>query len=174
MYRVRGGGNLVVPARLPEYGNQNVLDPGNITQVVVEIRCSFGQIYPPPDIIGRFFAWLTDVDYYGECWQHGAFLRYNQQDVFFYESEDSEPHEDGTESKFAGITLGVQAEQTEAREVLTKLKESLESMFSPGRWSFSLFCLRSGWGVRGISKGVRKRDTFGVERAVARCTHRLH
>ena len=45
-----------------------------------------------------------------------------------------------------------------------------ESMFSPGGWSFILFGLRSGWGVRGIPKGVRKRDTFGVERAGARCT----
>lgn len=136
MYRVRGGNSLVVPARLPEYGNQDVLDSGNITELVVEIRCSFGQIYPPPGIIGRFLAWLTDVDYYGECWQHGAFLRYSKQDVFFYESEDWEPHEDGTESKFAGMTLGVQAEQTEAREVLTKLKESLEELVSDSAYGY--------------------------------------
>lgn len=128
MYKVRGGGNFVVPARLPEYGNQNVLDKGNIVEIVVEIKCSFGQQYPPPGIIGRFLAWLTDVDYYRECWQHGAFLTYNKQEVFLYESEDCEPHEDGTESKFAGITLGVQGVRTEAREVLAKLKKSLEEL----------------------------------------------
>lgn len=136
MYKVRGGGNFVVPARLPEYGNQNVLDKGNIVEIVVEIKCSFGQQYPPPGIIGRFLAWLTDVDYYGECWQHGAFLSYNKHDVFLYESEDCEPHEDGTESKFAGITLGVQGVRTEAREVLTALKKSLEQLVSDSAYGY--------------------------------------
>ncbi|CAN0014690.1 unnamed protein product [Pylaiella littoralis] len=136
MYKVRGGGNFVVPARLPEYGNQNVLDEGNIVEIVVEIKCSFGQQYPPPGIIGRFLAWLTDVDHYGECWQHGAFLSYNKHEVFLYESEDCEPHKNGTESKFAGITLSVQGVRTEAREVLTKLKKSLEQLVSDSAYGY--------------------------------------
>ncbi|CAN0171033.1 unnamed protein product [Scytosiphon promiscuus] len=136
MYRARGAGNLVVPARLPEYGPQRVLDPDNIVEVVVVMKCSFGQRYPPPGIVGRFLAWLTSVDEYGECWQHGAFLSYKHHKVFFFESEDIERHEDAPDSKFAGLTLGVQGLRHEARPILEELKASLEQLVSDSAYGY--------------------------------------
>ena len=126
----------VVPARLPEYGNQRVLDPGNIAEIVVVMKCSFCQVYPPPGIVGRFLAWLTDVDEYGECWQHGAFVSYDYHNVFLFESEDEEPHEDGTRSKFAGLTLGVQGRRPEARVILRRLKKSLKQLVSDSAYGY--------------------------------------
>ncbi|CAM9226238.1 unnamed protein product [Laminaria digitata] len=43
MYASRGADNLEVPARLPEYGNQRILAPDNMAEVVVKMQCSFGQ-----------------------------------------------------------------------------------------------------------------------------------
>lgn len=136
MYRARGGGDLVVPCRLPEYGDQGVLDPDNIVEIVAVMKCSFGQVYPPPGIIGRFLAWSTEIDGYGECWQRGAFLSYENHRVFLYASEDNEPHEDGTESKFAGLTLGVQGRRPEARDILKDLKASLEHLVSDSAYGY--------------------------------------
>lgn len=136
MYRARGGGHFVVPARLPEYGDQGVLDPDNIVEIVVVMKCSFGQVYPPPGIVGRFLAWLTQVDDYGECWQHGAFVSYKYHKVFWFESEDDEPHEDGTESKFAGLTLGVQGLRPQALPILKELKASLKQLVSDSAYGY--------------------------------------
>lgn len=59
MYKSTDADKLVVPARLPQYGDQRVLAPENIAEIVVRMPCSFGQVYPPPGIVGRFLAWST-------------------------------------------------------------------------------------------------------------------
>lgn len=140
MYTSRGVGNLVVPARLPEYGPESVMSPGNIGEVVVEMKCSFGQIYPPPGIVGRFLAWSArQIGAYGECWQHGAFFRYTyqggQHEVFLYESEDEESREDGT-AKFAGLTLGAEGLPAQARNVLAELRASLEQLVADSAYGY--------------------------------------
>ena len=132
MYRSRGGDSLVVAPRLPAYGDQRLLDSDNIEDIVVKMECSFGQVYPPPGIVGRFLAWSAkQIDFYDECWQHGAFFRYNydrgQYKVFLYESEDEEWHEDRT-LLFAGLTFGVQGSPAKAPKVLAELRESLKQL----------------------------------------------
>lgn len=142
MYASRGADNLVVPARLPEYGNQRILARDNMAEVVVKMQCSFGQKYPPPGIIGRFLAWSTQqIDAYGECWQHGAFFSYTYQwaqyKVFLYESEYEEYHDDdGTESRFAGLTLGVLGSPPHAPKVLAELRALLEQLVSDSAYGY--------------------------------------
>lgn len=140
MYRSRDEDILVVAPRLPEYGDQRVLDPDRIEDIVVTMECSFGQVYPPPGIIGRFLAWSTkQVHSYDECWQHGAFFRYNydqgQYKVFMYESEDEECREDQT-VKFAGLTLGVQGSPAQAPKVLSELRASLEQLVADSAFGY--------------------------------------
>ena len=140
MYRSRGKDNLVVAPRLPQYGDQRVLDPDSMAEVVVKMECSFGQVYPPPGIIGRFLAWSTNqVHSYDECWQHGAFFRYNyyegQYKVFMYESEDEECREDQT-VKFAGLTLGVQGSPAQAPKILEELRASLEQLVADSAFGY--------------------------------------
>lgn len=139
MYTARDADNLVVPARLQEYGDQRI--PDNITDIVLQIQCSFGQVYPPPGIVGRFLAWSAqEVADYGKCWQHGAFFSYRFQhgryEVFLYESEVQEAHEDGTVSMFAGLTLGIQGPPPQAEEVLAKLRASLEDLVSDSAYGY--------------------------------------
>lgn len=143
MYQSRGVHNsLVVPARLPEFGVQRVLAPDYISEVVVKKQCSFGQIYPPPGIVGRLLAWLTEeiIDY-EHCWQRGAFFSYTHlgrwHKVFVYQSDFEELHDDDTRCTFAGLTLGVQAELPLARAVLADLETSLEAMVNDSAHGFS-------------------------------------
>lgn len=141
MYRARGADSLVVLPRLPEYGNQRLLASDNIAEIVVKMVCSFGQVYPPPGIVGRFLAWSSqEIDDFGECWQHGAFFSFNHQwaqyKVFVYESEDIEPHEDGTVSRFAGLTLGVQGSPTQAPKVLSDMRASLEKLVADSAYGY--------------------------------------
>lgn len=141
MYRSRGPENLVVPARLPEYGPESVMSPENIGEIVVKVQCSFGRIYPPPGIVGRFLAWLTQhIDAYGECWLHGAFFSYTydrrQYEVFLYESEVEEHHDDGTVSMFAGLTLGVKGSPPLASKILSELTESLDQLVSDSAYGY--------------------------------------
>lgn len=142
MYKSPGADhNLVVPARLPEFGDQRVLAPEFITSVVVKRQGSFGQVYPPPGIVGRFLAWLTEnIDEYENCWQHGAFFKYTHEKrcykVFLYESDFEELHEDGSRCVFAGLTLGAQAEPSVADKVLGGLKASLENMVADSAYGY--------------------------------------
>lgn len=135
MYTAPGADVLVVPARLREYGDQRVLTRDRIQDVVLTRQCSFGQVYPPPGIVGRFLAWSAQrvVDY-EECWQHGAFFSYTFQharyDVFLYESTFEEDHEDGTRCMFAGLVLGIQGPPPQAAEVLAELTASLDKLVS--------------------------------------------
>lgn len=140
MYRSRGKDNLVVAPRLPEYGDRRVLDPDKIDEIVVKMECSFCQVYPPPGIIGRFLTWSTkQVHAHDECWQHGAFFRYNydqgQYKVFLYESEDEERREDQT-VKFVGLTLGVQGSPAQAPKVLSALRASLEQLVADSAFGY--------------------------------------
>lgn len=133
--------SFVVPARLPEFGDERVLAPDNIVDIVVKEQCSFGQIYPPPGIVGRFLAWLTEkIHEYDKCWQHGAFFTYTYRrryyKVFLYESDFEELHEDGTRCVFAGLTLGVQTTASDAPEVLKDLEASLGAMIEDSAYGY--------------------------------------
>lgn len=141
MYTCPGEDNLVVPVRLQKYGDQGILDPGNIEDSVVKVQCSFGQKYPPPGIVGRFLAWSTgQIDSFGHCWLHGAFFSYSYQSrrhkVFLYESEYEESHDDGTQSKFAGLTLGVEGSPDRGPEILKELRVSLEELVSDSAYGY--------------------------------------
>ena len=66
LYRVpTAGGALrarfVVPVCLPEYGDQHVLEKGDVGlgDAVVRTRCSFRRSYAPPGLIGRFLAFAN-------------------------------------------------------------------------------------------------------------------
>ncbi|CAM9909050.1 unnamed protein product [Ectocarpus sp. 12 AP-2014] len=141
MYTARGADDLVVPARLPEYGDQRMLAPDTISDIVMTMQCSFGHVYPPPGIVGRFLAWSAQqVAAYEKCWQHGAFFSYKYQyaryDVFLYESCFEEPHDDGTVSVLAGLTLGIQGPPPRAADILAELKESLENLVSDSAFGY--------------------------------------
>ncbi|CAM9984147.1 unnamed protein product [Ectocarpus fasciculatus] len=141
MYTARDADDLVVPARLPEYGDQRVLAADTISDIVMTMQCSFGHVYPPPGIVGRFLAWSAQhVAAYEKCWQHGAFFSYKYQyaryDVFLYESCFEEPHVDGTVSMFAGLTLGIQGPPPAAAEILAELKASLENLVSDSAFAY--------------------------------------
>lgn len=148
MYGSRQTDELVVPARLPKYGPESVMSPENIGEIVVTVQCSFGQVYPPPGIVGRFLAWSTkQVDRYEECWQHGAFLRYNfdrgQYRVLLYESIDEETR-GGKTLRFAGLTLGVLAPPATAPKVLAELRASLKHLVADSAYGYpGLKCLMS-------------------------------
>eukprot|EP00752_Nemacystus_decipiens_P012508 g11078.t2 len=133
--------SLVVPARLPEFGDEQVFAERNIADIVIKLQCSFGQIYPPPGIVGRFLAWLTGkIQKYLKCWQHGAFFWYAYQggcySVFLYESDVQEPHEDGTVCVFAGLTLGVQGTPPLAPMILLDMRESLRNMVADSAYGY--------------------------------------
>ena len=132
MYGSHDPDKLVVPARLPEYGPESVMSPDNIAEIVVTMQCSFGQVYPPPGIVGRFLAWSTkQVHRYEECWQHGAFFWYKydrgQYRVLLFESKDEEIRE-GKAVRIAGLTFCVQAPPAMAPTVLTALRASLQHL----------------------------------------------
>ena len=130
MYRSRSAEErkYVVPARLPLYGCPREPTPDILTGITIRMQCSFGQVYPPPGIVGRLLAWSTDrVVTYGDCWQHGAFFSYKFQGkefkVFLYESENNRRREDGRLIKtFAALTVGVQGSPEQAPGVLRELK----------------------------------------------------
>ncbi|CAM9917938.1 unnamed protein product [Ectocarpus fasciculatus] len=137
MYGSSETDKLVVPARHPEYGPERVVvrPPDNVTDIVLTVQCSFGQVYPPPGIVGRFLAWSTQqVHCFDECWQHGAFLRYSydsgQYRVFLYESIAEET------LRYAGLTLGVQAPSAVARNVLEELKASLQLLVADPAYGY--------------------------------------
>ncbi|CAM9585483.1 unnamed protein product [Scytosiphon promiscuus] len=141
MYQCPGADHLVVPARLQKYGDQSILNSGNMEESVLKVKCSFGQKYPPPGIVGRFLAWLTDrIATYRHCWLHGAFFSYNYESgqckVFVYESEYEEPHVDDTESKFAGLTLGIEGSPDHAPKVLKELMVRLEELLSDSAYGY--------------------------------------
>ncbi|CAM9290372.1 unnamed protein product, partial [Hapterophycus canaliculatus] len=133
MYKARDADILVVPARLEEYGDHRIVD--TMQDVVMTIECSFGLVFAPPGIVGRFIAWSAQqVGNCDVCWQHGAFFSYKfqhaQYKVFLYEKPVEELHEDGTKRNFAGLVLGIQGPPAMAAEVLENLRESLETLVS--------------------------------------------
>lgn len=69
---------FVVPARLPEYGNEKVLeDKIWYGEVVVQTTATFQRSHAPRGIIDRFPAFsASKIMYSGECWQHGAHIRW--------------------------------------------------------------------------------------------------
>ena len=140
MYGSHDPDKLVVPARLPEYGPESVMSPDNIAEIAVTMQCSFGQVYPPPGIVGRFLAWSTkQVHRYEECWQHGAFLWYNygrgQYRVLLFESIDEEIRE-GKAVRIAGLMFCVQAPPAMAPTVLTALRASLQHLVADEAYGY--------------------------------------
>lgn len=71
-----GRESFIVPARLPEYGNERVLEETiGLNEVVVQTIATFRRSHAPCGIIGRFLAYsASKVASSGDCWQHGAHL----------------------------------------------------------------------------------------------------
>ena len=138
MYRAptTGGTNpvlYVVPARLPEYGDEQVLEKGNmgLGDAVVRTRCSFRRSYAPAGIIGRFLASANaHIKQARECWQHGAHLVWTPgaHDVLVYEAHSVEMS--GTSSvAYPGLVLCVKGNTPEVRQVLDSLTGEVKRLF---------------------------------------------
>lgn len=113
---------FVVPARLPEYGDEQVLEKGNIGlgDAVVRARCSFRQSYAPPGLVGRFLAFANShIKEARECWQHGAHLIWSptSHDVLIYETHSVEKSDGGSVS-YPGLVMCVKGSSPAARNVL--------------------------------------------------------
>lgn len=136
LYRVKGIGHTqyVVPARLPEYGDERVLEKSDIGvgDVVVRTRCSFRQSYAPPGIIGRFLAFSNvHIKEAKECWQHGAHLIWSQaaHDVLVYEAHFDEQRISDSVS-YPGLVLCVKGNTPEARNILASLTDEVERLLT--------------------------------------------
>lgn len=135
LYRVKGTSPalFVVPARLPEYGNEQVLENGNMAlgDTVVRTRCSFRQSYAPPGLIGRFLAFSNaHIKEARECWQHGAHVIWTpgSHDVLVYETQFVENSDSGSVA-YPGLVLCVKGSTPAVREVLDSLAEEVRKLF---------------------------------------------
>lgn len=128
---------FVVPARLPEYGNEKVLeDEIWCGEVVVQTTATFRRTHAPCGIIGRFLAFSAGkIMSSGECWQHGAHIRWqNGHDVLVCETfvED-----DGV---FPGIAICVKGSTAEAMCVRKDVKETLLSLIEDDVYGYPGLC----------------------------------
>lgn len=136
LYRVRGIDHklYVVPARLPEYGDEQVLEKSDmgVGDVVVRTRCSFRRSYAPPGLIGRFLAFSNaHIKEARECWQHGAHLiwSHSAHDVLVYEAHFDEQRISDSVS-YPGLMLCVKGNTPEARNVLESLTSEVERLLT--------------------------------------------
>ena len=136
MYRVRGIDHTlyVVPARLPEYGDERVLEKSDmgVGDVVVRTRCSFRRRYAPPGIIGRFIAFSNaHIKEARECWPHGAHLIWSHaaHDVLVYEAHFDEQRVSDSVC-YPGLVLCVKGNTPEARNVLGSLTDEVERLLT--------------------------------------------
>ena len=136
MYRVRGIDHTlyVVPARLPEYGDERVLEKSDmgVGDVVVRTRCSFRRSYAPPGIIGRFIAFSNaHIKEARECWPHGAHLIWSHaaHDVLVYEAHFDEQRVSDSVC-YPGLVLCVKGNTPEARNILGSLTDEVERLLT--------------------------------------------
>ena len=134
----------VVPARLPEYGDEQVLEKGDMAlgDVVVRTRCSFRRSYAPPGIIGRFLASSNaHIKQARECWQHGAHLIWTPgaHDVLVYEAQSVELS--GTTSvAYPALVLCVKGNTPEVRQVLDSLTEEVKRVLEDKAHGYPGLC----------------------------------
>lgn len=122
----------IVLARLPEYGDESVLDKIDVNERMMKTTWTFRRSYPPPGIIGRFLAYcVNNIKDAGECWQHGARLYWGKghHDVLVYENFVQKRHTTGTRT-FSCLTICVKGISNEVRSILEEVKDSLRSLIS--------------------------------------------
>ncbi|CAM9115845.1 unnamed protein product [Ectocarpus sp. 12 AP-2014] len=123
----------IVPARLPEYGNDNVLEESiGLGEVVVGKTAWFLRSHAPTGIIGRFLAFTSSrFEASGECWQHGAHIQWkkdsNEHDVLLCETTIEKDIIPG-QSTFPAIAICVKGKTAEAKGVLREVGEQLLSL----------------------------------------------
>lgn len=125
---------FVVPARLPQYGDEGLLENGGIGlgDYLVRTHCTFRQSYAPPGIIGRFLAYAADnIKEAKECWQHGAHLIWSpgNHDVLLCEAHFAEKRSKDSVS-YPGLVICVKGNTNAARDALDMLKKKVGSMLS--------------------------------------------
>lgn len=118
----------IVPARLPPYGNEKVLEESiGLGEVVVGMTASFRRPHVPTGIIGRFLAFsASNIVSSGMCWQHGAHVEWQQgpqvHDVLLCETTV------GEDEVLPAISICVKGHSAEAKGVLWKIKGELDSL----------------------------------------------
>lgn len=137
--------HFVVPARLPEYGDEQVLEKGRLGlgDAVVRTRCSFRQSYAPPGVIGRLLAFANaHIKEARECWQHGAHLIWmpGAHDVLVYETHFVEKVETGRVAH-PGLVLCVKGNTPEIRLILDSLKGQVRRLFEDKVHGYPGLCL---------------------------------
>ena len=135
---------FVVPARLPEYGDEQVLEKGNIGlgDAVVRTRCSFRRSYAPPGLIGRFLAFANaHIKEARECWQHGAHLVWKPtlHDILLYETHSVERDDSGSVA-YPGLALCVKGSSPAARDVLDGLTAEVKRLFADKSHGYPGLC----------------------------------
>lgn len=119
----------IVPARLPEYGNEAVLEESiGLGQVVVgKTAAFFRRTHVPTGIIGRFLAFsASKIVSSGACWQHGAHVEWKQgsqvHDVLLCETTV------GEDEVFPALSMCVKGHDADAKGVLLEVKSELDSL----------------------------------------------
>lgn len=118
----------IVPARLPEYGDEKVLEKSiGLGQVVVGTTALFRRTHVPTGIIGRFLAFsASKIVSSGVCWQHGAHVEWKQgsqvHDVLLCETTV------GEDEDFPALSMCVKGQDATAKGVLWEVKSELDSL----------------------------------------------
>lgn len=127
---------FIVPARLPEYGDEKVLEKSiGIGEDIVKTTLTFEQSYHPPVIIGRFLAYNANKIKTGtECWQHGAHIVWEDKvdgwhDILIFEGFVEEQRT-RCEAVLPSVEICVKGNSKENRRVLEEVKDSLRSMIN--------------------------------------------
>ena len=127
-HSVTGDGRewFVVPARLPEYGNETALEDKTwFDEVFVQIMATFQRSHAPRRIVGRFLPFSdSKIMCSGECCQHGAHIQWEKGHellvckTFFIEEGGS----------FPGIAICGKGSTAEAMCVRKDVKDTLLSL----------------------------------------------
>lgn len=127
---------FVVPARLPEYGDEGVLGEEHfgVGNRVVRTKCSFRQSYAPQGLIGRFLAFANaNIVKALVCWQNGAQLIWadgpnrDHHDVLVYETHSSDT--DSGSMAYPQLVLCVKGSTADIHGVLDGLRGAVETLF---------------------------------------------
>ena len=150
----------VVPARLPEYGDEQVLEKGNVGlgDTVVRTSCSFRQSHLPPGIVGRFLAFANlHIMEARECWQHGAHIIWTPgaHDVLVYETHSVAT--DGDDSvAYPGLVLCVKGSTPEVREVLASDTREVRRLLEDKVHGYPGLCSAVFEGADDVTSDLRK------------------